>query len=88
MDAWQQVTDDHISLQAIAGVKISLKGTPPLRCNTKEELDERRVDPVIDEAITELLNLKAVQVVTRDAKVFLSRYQRSNVARSMAEGSF
>ena len=48
MDAWQQVTDDPISLQAIAGVKIPLKGTPPLRCATKEELDERRLNPVID----------------------------------------
>ena len=73
MNAWQQVTDDHISLQAIAGVKIPLKGTPPLCCATKEELDERRVDPVIDEAITELLNLKVVQVMPRNAEVFLSR---------------
>ena len=73
MDAWRQVTDDHISLQAIAGVKIPLIGKPPLRCATKAELDEWRVDPAIDEAVKELLDLKAVQVMPRNAEVFLSR---------------
>ena len=73
VDDWKQVIDDHITLQAIAGVNIPLLSTPPLRYVTKEELEERRIDPVIDEAIAELLNLEAVQVVPRDAKVFLSR---------------
>ena len=73
MEAWRQVTDDYISLQAIAGVKIPLIGRPPLRCATKAELDERRVDPVIDEAVKELLELKAVQEMPRNDKVFLSR---------------
>ena len=36
-------------------------------------MDERRVDPVIDKTIKELLYLKAVQVMPRDAKIFLSR---------------
>ena len=89
MDAWRQVTDDHISLQAIAGVKIPLIGKPPHCHATKVELDERRVDPVIDEAVKvvstqavsvslnnslqELLELKAVQMMPRNAEVFLSR---------------
>ena len=89
LEAWRQVTDDYISLQAIAGVKIPLIGRPPLRCATKAELDERRVDPVIDEAVKvvsiqavlvslnnslqELLELKAVQEIPNNAEVFLSR---------------
>ena len=53
-------------------MKIPLIGKPPLRCANKAELDERRVDPVIDEAVRELLDLKAVQPMPRNAKVFLS----------------
>ena len=48
---WSQITDDYISLQAIRGVKLPLIGRPPVRCPSNTELDERRVDPVIDEAI-------------------------------------
>ena len=71
------MTDDYVSLQAIRGVKIPLTGKPPVRRASRTELDERRADPVIDEAIKivsiqevlvslinspkELLNLKAVQ---------------------------
>ena len=89
MEAWRQVTDDYISLQGIARVKIPLIGRPPLCCATKAELDERRVDPVIDEAVKvvstqavsvslsnslqELLELKKVQEMPRNAEVFLSR---------------
>ena len=51
LNAWRQVTDDYISLQAIVGVKIPLLGKPPVRHASRAELDERRVDPVIDEAI-------------------------------------
>ena len=69
---WQEVTKDHISLQAISGVKIPLKSVPPLRHATKEELDRRRTDPVVDEAIKELLQLGAIKVVPKDTKVFLS----------------
>ena len=83
------MTDDYISLQAIVGVKRPLLGKPPLRHASKVELDERRVDPVIDEAVKvvstqavlvslinslqELLELKAVQEMQEDDKVFLSR---------------
>ena len=69
---WQEVTKDHISLQAISGVKIPLKSVPPLRHATKEELDRRRTDPVVAEAINELLQLGAIKVVPKDTKVFLS----------------
>ena len=89
LNAWRHVTDDYISLQAIVGVRIPLLGKPPLRRASKAELDERRVDPVIDEAIKvvstqaglvslinslqELLELKAVQEKQEDDEVFLSR---------------
>ena len=46
--------DDYISLQAIRGVKPPLIGRPPVRCPSNAELDDRRVDPVIDEAIKAL----------------------------------
>ena len=86
---WCQVTDDDISLQAIVGVKIPLLGKPPVRRASKAELDERRVDPVIDEAVKvvstqavlvslinslqELSKLKAVQEMQEEDEVFLSR---------------
>ena len=89
LNAWRHVTDDYISLQAIVGVKIPLIGKPPLRRASKAELDERRVDPVIDEAVKvmsmqavlvllinslqELLELKAVQEMREEDEVFLSR---------------
>jgi hypothetical protein len=53
--AWQEVTKDHICLQAISGVKIPLLSTPPIRLATKEELGRREADPVVDEAIRELI---------------------------------
>ena len=58
---WRQVTDDNISLQAIVGVKILLLGKPPVRRASKAELDERRVDPVIDEAV-KVVSTQAVLV--------------------------
>ena len=73
VSAWQKVTKDHICLQAIRGVKIPLLSTPPLRLATKEELEVRQTDPVVDEAIRELLELEAIQVVPRDTKIFISR---------------
>ena len=51
VEEWSKVTDDFVSLQAIVGVKIPLIGKPPVRHASRAELDERRVDPVIDEAI-------------------------------------
>ena len=67
----------------------SHRGGQDPRCASKAELDERRVDPVIDEAVKvvstqavlvllniclqELLELKAVQEMQEDDKVFLSR---------------
>ena len=89
LDAWRQVTEDYVSLQAIVGVKIPLIGKPPVRRASRVELDERRVDPVIDEAVKvvstqavlvslinspqELLNLKVVQEMQEDDEIFLSR---------------
>ena len=83
------MTDDYVSLQAIVGVKIPLVGKPPVRRASKAELDERRVDPVIDEAVKvvstqavlvslinslqELSKLKAVQERQEEDEVFLSR---------------
>ena len=89
VEEWSQVTDDYVSLQAIVGVKIPLTGKPPVCRASRAELDERRVDPVIDEAVKvvstqevlvslinspqELLNLKAVQEIQEEDEVFLSR---------------
>ena len=64
------MTKDPISLQAIRGTKIPPKSTPPLCYVTQAELDRRKGDQVLDKAI--LLQLKAIKVVPRDTKVFLS----------------
>ena len=48
---WSSVTEDHVTLQAIRGVKLPLIGRPPVRRPSRVELDEWRKDPVIDEAI-------------------------------------
>ena len=48
---WSSVTEDHVTLQAIRGVKLPLIGRPPVRRPSTAELDKRRKDPVIDEAI-------------------------------------
>ena len=61
LDAWRQVTDDYISLQAIVGVKIPLLGKSPLHRASKAALDERREDPVIDEAV-KVVSTQAVLV--------------------------
>ena len=45
------VTEDHVTLQAIRGVKLPLIGRPPVRPPSRVELGEQRKDPVIDEAI-------------------------------------
>ena len=67
------MTKYPICLQAIRGVEIPLLSTPPLRRATEQELKCRQTDPVVDEAITELLQLGAIKVVPRDSKVFLSK---------------
>ena len=67
------MTKNHFVLQDIVGVQIPLHSTPPLRLGTKEELGRRETDPVIDEAIGELLKLGAIQTVSEDTEVFLSR---------------
>ena len=61
LDAWRQVTDDYVSLQAIVGVKIPLVGKPPVRRASRAELDERRVDPIKDEAV-KVVSTQAVLV--------------------------
>ena len=68
-DSSCHVTDDYISLQAIAGVKILLIGKPPLCRATKVELDERRVDPVIDEAV-KVVSTQAVSVSLNNSLQF------------------
>ena len=51
VEEWSSVTDDYVALQAVRGVKLPLTGKPPVRRPSRAELDERRTDPVIDEAI-------------------------------------
>ena len=48
---WSLITDDYITLQAVRGVLLPLTGKPPIRRPSQRELDERRVDQVIDDAI-------------------------------------
>ena len=48
---WSQITQDYISLQAVRGVLLPLTGKPPIGRPSQRELDERRVDQVIDDAI-------------------------------------
>ena len=73
MGEWKQITSDPISLQALQGVKIPLKCTPPLCCAGSEELFSRISDPVVDSTIQEMLALNAIQVVDRKTEVFISR---------------
>ena len=70
---WEQITSDPVSLQALQGVRIPLKCTPPLRCASTEELSSKMSDPVVDSTIQEMLTLKAIQVVDRKTEVFISR---------------
>ena len=48
---WSLITDDYITLQAVRGVLLPLIGKPPTRRPSQRELDERREDQVIGEAI-------------------------------------
>ena len=73
MGEWKQITSDPVSLQALIGVRIPLKCTPPLRCASTEELSSRMSDPVVESAVQEMLTLNAIQVVDRKTKVFISR---------------
>ena len=58
-----------------------LKSTPPLRYVTQSELDKRREDRVLHKAIQDLLQLKAIQVVPKDTKVFVSSPQAGEGTR-------
>ena len=73
LEEWQDMTQDFISLQAIRGVTIPLLKTPPLRLPSKEELTRRTLDPVVEENISEMLQLGAIKEVPQNSRVFLSR---------------
>ena len=51
LQEWSNVTHDPVTLQAIRGVRLPMIARPPVRRPSRVELDERRKDPVIDEAI-------------------------------------
>ena len=70
---WQEISQDPVTIQAIKGVKLPLRSTPPIRCPTKEDLERWDEDPVVDSSIKELLDLGAIQEIPRDTPVFLSR---------------
>ena len=70
---WQEITQDPVTIQAIQGVKLPLRSAPPTRRPTREDLERRDVDPVVDTSIRELLELGAIQEIPRDTPVFLSR---------------
>ena len=72
--AWLKISKDLFITQAITeGVKIPLKGSPPTRSPSQEELAFRSKDPVVEEAVSELLHLGAVVEVPADSEVFLSK---------------
>ena len=70
---WQEISQDPVTIQAVRGVKLPLRSTPPTRCPTKEDFERRDEDPVVDASIRELLDLGAIQEIPRNTPVFLSK---------------
>ena len=70
---WQDITTDYVSLQAIRGVEIPIWKMPPLLPPSRRELERRTVDPVVDQNISEMLDLGAIREVPRESEVFVSK---------------
>ena len=68
IEEWQVISRDQFILQAISGVKIPLRRTPPLSFPTMKELAKRSNDPVVDEAVAELLLLGAVEEIPKNSR--------------------
>ena len=73
MEDWQRITSDKIVLDAISGVKVPLKSTPPLRKATNKELMIGDGYLAIEQAINEMLELGAIIKIPRDSEVYLSK---------------
>ena len=73
LNDWQEITKDPVTIQAVKGVKLPLRSTPPTCCPTEGDLERRDEDPVVDSSIKELLELGAIQEIPRDTPVFLSK---------------
>ena len=72
--AWLKISMDPFITQAITGgVIIPLNGSRPKRSPTQEELACRSKDPVVEKAISELLQQGAVVEVPANLDVFLSK---------------
>ena len=62
-----------MSLQAIRGVEIPIWKKPPLLPPTRKELERISVDPVVDQNVSEMLDLGVIKEVPRNSEVVLSR---------------
>ena len=72
-DNWEAITEDPVTLDAVTGFTIPFATTPPCRLPTQEELTAVDSDPVVDESIKEILDLKAAVIVPPDTPGFYSR---------------
>ena len=70
---WLEISKDKVTIQAVQGVKLPLRSTPPTRCPSKEDLRRRDVDPVVDASVKEHLELGAIEEIPTDTEVFLSK---------------
>ena len=70
---WEAITEDPVALDAVTGFTIPFVTTPPCRLPTQQELTAADSDPVVDESIKEILELKAAVIVPPDTPGFYSR---------------
>ena len=70
---WQAISKDPVTLDAVTGFTIPFATVPPCRLPTHEELTAADSDPVVDESIKEILDLKAATIVPPDTPGFYSR---------------
>ena len=69
---WKMISEDPVTLDAVTGITIPFEELPPRRVPSQQELMSQDEDPVVDESIRELLDLKAAVIVPRDSPGFFS----------------
>ena len=71
---WAQITSHSTCMDIVQGRWLHFKDRkPPLRSLPQQILWEDQEDPALDEAISEMLDMKVIQEVPGDTPVFLSR---------------
>ena len=70
---WESITEDPVTLDAVTGFTIPFSELPPCRVATQQELTSMDSDPVVDESIKEILDLKAAVIVPSNSPGFYSR---------------